>query len=178
MFAKGELIVYGCEGVFVVSEYANSPIDKNDDRVFYVLKPVYGNESNIIYTPADNQRVKMRRVMSRDEALALIEDMPDIPSLQIENEKKRRIAYKEALNECENKSYIQIIKSVRQKREDCVNQRKRLSESDAEYEKKAKFCLHGELAAALDIAFDDIEEYVLNMIMAKQICTLQDNRTQ
>ena len=166
MFAIGEMIVYGSDGVFVVSEYASSPVDKHDDRVFYVLRPAYGNESDVTYTPADNQRVTMRRVMSRDEAIAFIDTIPDIPELYVENEKKRRIAYRDALSECSNETYIKILKSVRHKREDCLTQRKRLSESDAEYEKKAKYCLYGELATALEIAFNEVEDFIKSALSA------------
>ena len=167
MFAIGDVIVYGSDGVFVVSEYASSPIDKKDDRVFYVLKPVYGNVSNVIYTPADNQRVAMRGVMTREEALRFIDTIPEISLLYIENEKKRRVTYRDALSECNNEHYVKIIKTVRKKREECQNQRKRLSECDEEYEKKAKHCLYGELAVSLEMSFNDVERYVLNVFDEK-----------
>ena len=168
MFAIGEMIVYGSDGVFVVSDHSCSPIDKNDDRVFYVLRPVYGNESDIIYTPADNQRVPMRRVMSRDDALALVKTIPDVPLLEIENEKKRRIAYRDALNECTNENYIKIIKTVQRKKEDCISQRKRLSESDSDYDKKAKHCLYGELAVSLGMTFNEVEEFIINTLFVQK----------
>ena len=167
MFAIGDMIVYGSDGVFVVSEYASSPIDKHDDRVFYVLRPVYGNVSNLIYTPADNQRVMMRGVMTRDEALSFIDTIPKISLLYIENEKKRRVAYRDALNECDNEYYVKIIKTVRKKREECQHQRKRLSESDEEFEKKAKHCLYGELAVSLGMSFNEFERYILTFFEEK-----------
>ena len=169
MFNIGEKIIYGTEGVFVVSEYARSPIDKNDDRIFYILKPAYGSESNIIYTPADNTRVKMRSVMSREEALGVIANIPRVPLLFIEQEKKRRNAYRDAMSEGETTEYISIIKTIHYKREDCIKHKKRLSESDAEYEKKAKYCLYGELAVSLGISFDEVEGYILNMLGASEV---------
>jgi CarD family transcriptional regulator len=167
VFAIGELIVYGSDGVFVVSAHATSPIDKHDDRVFYVLKPLYGNESDIIFTPADNQRVTMRCVMSRDDAFALIYSMPNIPPLRIENEKKRRLVYRDAMSECRNETYVSIIKSVQQKKEDCISQRKRLSESDSDYDRKAKYCLYGELAVALGIGFNEVEGFIIKLLEEK-----------
>lgn len=166
MFCIGDMIIYGTEGVHVVSEYARSPIDKNDDKIFYILKPAYGSENNIIYTPADNRNVKMRPVMSREQALEVIETMPSVALLQIDQEKKRRLAYRDALSEGNTEKYISIIKTVHQKREDCIKQKKKLSESDAEYEKKAKFCLYGELAISLGIAFEEVEDYIMNKLGA------------
>lgn len=169
MFNVGEIIVYGTEGVFVVSEYTKSPIDKNDDRVFYLLKPIYGSESNIICTPADNDRVKMRAVMTADEAKCVIARMPEIEPLYVEHEKKRRLAYKEAMSDANIDNYVSVIKSVDQKREDCIKNRKRLSESDAEYEKRAKFCLYGELSVALGIGFNDVEKFIIESSSAEKV---------
>ena len=83
MFSIGDKIMYGSEGAFTVAEYTSSPIDKNDPRQFYVLRPVHGPAGNVIITPVDNERIKMRPVMSRNEALALIDKIPSIPLLTV-----------------------------------------------------------------------------------------------
>ena len=168
MFNVGEIIVYGTEGVFVVSEHTSSPIDKNDDRVFYVLKPVYGSASNVIYTPANNDRIKMRAVMSSEEANSFIERIPSIEPLQVECEKKRRIVYREAMINADIDDYVSIIKSVREKREDCIKNKKRLSESDSDYERRAQFCLYGELSIALEIGFNEVEGYISERLSVKE----------
>lgn len=160
MFNIGEIIVYGTEGVFCVSDYARSPVDKHDQRTFYILKPAFSGDCSTIYAPSENGTVKMRRVISREEAELFIECMPGISALEIEQEKKRRQAYKEAMQSGELCVYASIIKSVSEKREDCIKNRKRLSESDNEYEKRAKFCLYGELAIALGMGFNEVEEYI------------------
>ena len=160
MFSIGDKIVYGSEGVFSVSQYTDSPIDKNDDRKFYVLRPVYGPESNIIMTPVDNVNVKMRAVMDRADAVALIERIPDICILTVEREKNRRDTYREALACARCEEYVSIIKTVYARREDAIKQKKRLAESDNDYEKKAKFCLFGELSVALELSVSEIERLV------------------
>ena len=160
MFSIGDKIVYGSEGVFTVAEYTSSPVDKNDDRKFYVLKPVYGPQGNIIMTPVDNINVKMRAVMDRADALALIERIALIDILFVEREKNRRDTYREALAcaTCEN--YVSIIKTVHLRREEAIKQKKRLAESDNDYEKKAKFCLYGELSIALELSVSEVEQMI------------------
>ena len=160
MFNIGEIIVYGTEGVFCVSDYARSPVDKHDERVFYILKPAFSGDCNVIYAPSENGTVRMRAVISREEAELFIESMPGIAALVVEQEKKRRQAYKDAMQSGELCVYASIIKAVKEKREDCIKHRKRLSESDNEYEKRAKFCLYGELAIALGIGFNEVEAYI------------------
>ena len=160
MFNIGEIIVYGTEGVFCVSDYAKSPVDKLDDRTFYILKPAFSGDCNTIYAPSENGTVKMRAVISREEAELFIESMHSISALVVEQEKKRRQAYKDAMHNADLCVYVSIMKAVQEKREDCIKSRKRLSESDNEYEKRAKFCLYGELAIALGIGFNEVEAYI------------------
>ena len=160
MFSIGDNIIYGSEGVYTVTEYTSSPIDKNDTRQFYVLRPVHGPIGNVIITPVGNDKVKMRAVMTRDEALAFIDKMPSIPTLTVEREKNRREVYRQALAKADGGEFVSIIKTVMARREEFLKSKKRLSESDSDYEKKAKFCLHGELAISLELPIDRIEAFI------------------
>lgn len=160
MFSIGDKIIYGSDGVFTVSEYTSSPIDKNDTRQFYVLRPVHGPTGNIIMTPVDNERAKMRQVMSREEALAFIDSMPNIEVLTVEREKNRRETYRKALEIASAISMVSIIKTVAERREELAKVKKRPSESDNDYEKKAKHCLYGELSIALEIPMGDVERFI------------------
>ncbi len=160
MFSIGEKITYGCDGVYTVEQYSSSPVDKNDTRQFYILRPVYGPSGNIIITPVDNDKVKMRPVMSRADALAFIDNIPNIPTLIVEREKNRREIYKNALASAEINEYISIIKTVMERRVEYAKQKRRLSESDNDYESKAKFCIHSEFSIALEIPLEDVEKFI------------------
>jgi len=160
LFSLGDKIVYSFDGVFTVSEYASSPIDRNDTRQFYVLRPVHGPAGNIIMTPVDNERAKMRPVMSREEAFAFIDSIPSIEILTVEREKNRRDVYRATLEEANPESLVRIIKTVSVRRKELAKIKKRPSESDNDYEKKAKHCLYGELAIALEIPLDDVERFI------------------
>lgn len=169
MFSIGEKIVYGSEGVFCVAEYTSSPVDKNDTRQFYLLKPVYGPECNLIITPVDNINVTMRRVMSREDALGFIETIPYVELLSVEKEKNRREMYRKTLVGGSREELVAIIKTVRCRREECVRAKKRLAESDNDYEKKAKFCLYGELAVSLGIDFNCVEQKIDEILSAQTV---------
>ena len=164
MFKLGERIIYGSEGVFIVSDYSSSPVDKNDGRVFYILKSAFGNDNNIIYTPTDNTNVIMRSVMSREQAACFIDRIPDIAPLVVEHEKMRRECYRAVMACAESEGYVSLIKAVQERRAQYAKQKKRASDVDVDYEKKAKYCLYGELSSALDIPFADVEKYISNKI--------------
>ena len=161
MFALGDQIVYGSEGVYTVSEYTRSPFDNKDERVFYLLRPLHGSASNVIVTPSEGGSTVMREIMTRDEALALIERVPEIREVEVEKERLRRDVYREVLRHATAENFVSLIKTVRARREIFFAQKRRLSEADTDFEGRAKHCLFGELSVVLDISVDDAERLVL-----------------
>ena len=115
---------------------------------------------NVIITPVGNDKVKMRAVMSREDALDLIDKIPSLPTLTVEKEKNRREVYRVALAEASPEKFVGIIKTVMERRAEMLKLKKRLSESDNDYEKKAKFCLNGELAVSLGMRFDEVDSFI------------------
>lgn len=164
MFSIGDKIIYSFDGVYTVAEYTSSPIDKKDTRQFYLLRPVHGPVGNIIITPVDNEKAKMRLVMSHDEAISFIDAIPDVPLLTVEREKNRREVYRKALDGAGAEVLVSIIKTVMKRREELALVKKRISESDNDYEKKAKFCLYGELSISLGIPMDEVEKFITNRL--------------
>jgi CarD family transcriptional regulator len=160
VFAVGDFIIYGSEGVFSVVEYSSSPVDKNDDRTFYVLRSAFGNDNNVIYTPVDNKNVVMRAVMTHEQALEFIGRIPSIDTLEIEREKARRDVYRIAMMSGESDKYVSLIKTVYSRRQELQKSKKRLSDTDTYYEKKAKFCLYGELSIALGLSLSEVESFI------------------
>lgn len=164
MFELGDKIVYGFEGVFCVSEYTASPIDKSDERVFYILRPVMGSENNLVVTPSEGGVTPMRAIMSRDEALALIERVGEIGEVVVENERGRRDAYREVLGHCRGEDFVSLIKTVRRRRRDFLAMKRRMSETDTDFESRAKNCLYSELAVVLEITRQEAEAMVLEKL--------------
>ena len=83
MYEIGQLIVYGNEGVCRVEEIGTpkiSGVDKHRD--YYTLAPIY--REGKVFTPVDS-KVFMRPVISREEALALIDRIPEMTAEVYEN---------------------------------------------------------------------------------------------
>ena len=72
MYQVGDLIVYGGTGVCRVMEVG----PQTGGRLYYTLEPVYG--SCRIFTPAENPKVLMRPIVTRQEAERLIDEIPAI----------------------------------------------------------------------------------------------------
>ena len=164
MFSVGDYMVYGINGVCLVEDICASPFDKKDTRTFYMLKPLGASAGSVIYTPTDNVQVPMRPLMSRGEAEALIVQMPVIAPLEIPMEKMRRDIYRQTMQSCNPVEYVRLIKTVHKRRAEMLEQHKRLSETDSDFERNAKLSLYHELAVVLDVQFAEVEPYLISKL--------------
>ena len=160
MFAVGDYMIYGIHGVCEVTDIGPSPFDKTDTRTFYALRPYHENAGSVIYTPVDNDRVVMRALIDRSEADTLIDRIDEIAQITVPFEKARKESYRTVFGEQTPESYVRIIKTVRQRREQMLRQHKRMPDVDLDYEAKARKCLFTELSIALGIPFSGVKEYI------------------
>lgn len=160
MFQIGEYIVYGTNGICRVEEICPSPYDKTDTRTFYLLIPVHNPMGSTIYTPVDNDRVPMRRLMTCEEIDALIVAMPQIELLQVPVEKQRREIYRNTIGTLRPEGYVSVMKTVQRRREELIAARKHFPVSDIEYGRMAKHLLYSEFAHVLGVGVDDVEGYI------------------
>ncbi len=160
MFEKGETVYYGTAGVCKVNDICRSPFDPSDERMYYVLEPSDFNTGTIIYAPTDNDRVLLRPLMTESEAKALIASIPELPVLGVANEKQRREEYRSAMKNGTPESIVRLIKTIYTRKIAGNKDKKRMSDTDTEFDKIARRALLGELCAVLCENSADIEERI------------------
>ena len=164
MFNIGEYIVYGNRGVCEVADVSKMSMSAMDkDKLYYTLVPVYARGSKI-YSPVDNQKVVIRPVISQQEANELIDSMPSIGYVEDVDDKKREVIYKDAIRTGKCEELIKVIKTLNRRREIRLAGGKKFTSVDERYYNSARDCLYGELAIALDIKVDDVEDYIHDRI--------------
>ncbi|MBQ3056340.1 MAG: CarD family transcriptional regulator [Clostridia bacterium] len=164
MFRVGEYIVYGINGICRVEDVCASPFDKTDPRTYYLLVPLNNPMSSTIYTPVNNERVPMRRLMTKEEIESLIAAMPEIDLLTIPVEKQRREIYRTTIGTLAPEGYVQVIKTVHRRREELTAARKHFPVTDLEYGRLAKHLLYSECAHVLGLTEESVEEYIASRI--------------
>ena len=160
MFQVGEKIIYGENGVCTVESIG--PLDISGapkDRLYYCLRPLTG--SGNYFTPVDSSAY-MRPVMSRLEAEALIDAMPNIAPAVCNDTRFNHVDafYKELFRQHSCEALVSIVKGLRQR----MSERKTKSSRAEATMKRARDMLHGELSVALDIDLRDVEGYILERI--------------
>jgi CarD family transcriptional regulator len=77
MYNVGDMIMYGGTGTCRVTEISmRRSAERELAQLYYVLTPLYQNGR--IYVPVDTTKVFMRPILSREEALRLIDRIPYI----------------------------------------------------------------------------------------------------
>lgn len=165
MFQPGELLVYGSTGVCQVlsidqrQDYVNGV---KQSRLYYRLKPLY--QGGVIYTPVDNDKVVMRPVISREDAETLIDSIPTLRPTVCPAATTQALTqhYQTSLRRHSCRSLMELTMSIHQKRCKAEAQNRRLGMVDERFMKQAELLLFGELAAALDIPYDEVQPYIAN----------------
>lgn len=166
MFSIGEYVVYGSKGVCQVTDITHIDITGADrERLYYVLTPV-GDVTAKIYAPTDHQKVVMRKVISKDEAHLLIEELPQIELLWVPDDKQREAKYKELMRTCDNRAWVSIVKTLYSRGRERIAQGKKITSLDERYMKAAENELYSELSLSLGVPKNEMENYIREQLKA------------
>jgi len=160
MFEVNSIVVYGSNGIFKVIDVGPLHAKHLDSkRSYYTLKSIYTTET--IYIPT-NTTVYMRNIISQEKAMALLQKMPALEDTIFPDSNMHALKeyYESYLLTPDPEALIQLARSIYTKRQNAEEIGKKLGQIDQRYWKRAEDLLYGELAVALNVARDNVEEYV------------------
>ncbi len=165
MYEIGEYIVYGNAGVCKVVETVKMPVPgTKDDKLYYTLDPVYDKGCRL-FVPVDSQKVKMRPILTKKEADALIGRIKEIDILWVKDEKSREQIYKDAIRTCNCEEWVRMIKTLYIRKKSRLAEGKKVTSSDAKYLHLAEENLYGELSVVMGIPKNEMGEYISSRVM-------------
>lgn len=164
MFEKDEYVVYGNSGVCKVVETTKMKVPGAAvDKLYYSLEPVYDKGSRL-FVPVDSKKVKIRPVLTKKEADALLGRVKEIDVLWVKDEKNREQTYKEAIRACSCEEWVRIIKTLYIRKKTRLAEGKKVTSSDAKYLHMAEENLYGELSVVMGIPKDEMGAYILSKV--------------
>ena len=109
-FEVGEHLVYGLHGVCRLEEIT---VDEANGEKTYVLQPL-GDKRCRLFIPCGNEIClsKMRKVLSREEAEALILEMPHMEENWISQESQRKMVFADIPKRGDRREIAQLIKTI------------------------------------------------------------------
>lgn len=160
MFMAGDYVVYGQSGICQVMDITTMEMDGvPKDRLYYVLRPD-GKRDGRIFTPVENGKLVIRRMMTKEEAEQLIRDIPEIEQLSIQNDKLREEKYKECIKSCESREMVRVIKTIYFRKQERISRGKKVTATDERYLKMAEENLYSELSMLLDVPKNQMGSYI------------------
>lgn len=161
MFQKGDYVVYGNLGVCKVNDLTTRKFEGLDEaHPYYVLEPVY--QGGVLYVPADNPKIFLRAILSREEADALIAALPNATGKAFHSRSAQELSahYEEVLKSHRCEDLAEVIASIYHKKQDLSRQNKKLGRVDDHFMRQAEDTLYGELAVALEIPRESVPDYI------------------
>ena len=148
MYQIGELVQYGNSGVCKIEEIVQGVPGLQKDTQCYLLIPVSKKEEKI-YTPVDNDKVKMRRILSSEEVKELMGKAPEIEEIAIANEKQCESIYREELYSVDCYRWLSLLKTLYARRAARNAAGKKVTATDERYLKNVEDRLKEELTIVI-----------------------------
>lgn len=164
MYQVNDSVMYGTHGVCEVTAVGRLSMSVADrKKKYYTLRPVYQKDS-LVYVPVDNVKLPMRLVLTGKEAEELVEEIPQLETIWIGNEKERESQYKEAVRSGDCRELVRIIKTIYLHKKERLDEGKKVAAVDERYFHQAEELLYEELAYALDMGVDQVGDYIASKI--------------
>ena len=163
MYNIGEYISYGNNGVCAIvgTETMDSSMENVDSRQCYILRPLHDRSCKIM-TPVDNQKVIMRKLISKEETRQLLDDIPEIETLPEQSARQQEIAYQKALHSGDCREWICLIKTLNERITTRKRKGKKVTATDDRYYKAASEKLIEEFSVVLGIDKGETKELLIN----------------
>lgn len=159
MFAIGEKVVHESDGICTVADIGTLDMEHiSKDRKYYTLIPFYDRGSKL-FIPVDASE-SLREAMDEKAVRKLLESLPEIEPIEIQDEKRRELEYKAALRSGDCKRVIQIIKTIYLRQERRIEVGKKITEVDGRYFRMAEDKLYGEIALAMNMEKSEVLQFI------------------
>ena len=160
LYQVGDRIIYGSNGVCAIEEIKMIEVPHTDEeKAYYIIKPIY--QECRISVPVDT-KMFIRPIISKDEALALIDGIPQVDAQPYFNTALRQLQdhYEKKLSSHSCTDLIELTISLHRKKQQLLEQKRKFGAIDERYMKRAEDLLFGELSVVLDIPKNEVRQFI------------------
>ena len=163
MLSRGDAVVYKCRGLYKVEDVGTLDFSFVDNgKQYYTLQSVE-NAGDRAYIPTEDE-TNIRRPVSREEALAIIDRIPQIEVLQVKNEKFREQEYKDCISDFCPENWVKVLKTTYKR----TKSRGSITSLDRKYQMLLEHALYSELSFALGIPVGEIQDFIAEHVKTEK----------
>lgn len=145
-------------GVCRITDIRSEKFGDTGARMYYILKPVYQNTSSTIFIPVESDKILLRRLLTKDEILSLLQEVPNCEDLWVGDDKLRAARFAQLLKTHDHLSLMKLIAELHIRE----NEGKKLHAADKKTLYEAERLLHQELAYALNLQPDEVAPFLIH----------------
>ena len=161
MYKTGDIVVYPGTGVCRIEDIVTQKFARTEEKTYYVLRGVYDSAGTTIYCPVDNENIKVRKLLSKEDISLLIKNACREEKLWVDNDNERKKNFAAILKEGNQTKILKLIIEIHEKQAEKENEGKKLHLSDEKVLSQAEKIIHEELAYSMDIKVDEVAAFVM-----------------
>lgn len=154
MFEKGDLVVYGTKGVCEIQDIRVPDIE-GIDKLYYFLQPVFDHR-DMIFTPIDSEKVRMRKIMGQTDAEQLIQNMETARANEEFEERINSFEYNDVIKSGDCMKWAHLINNLYKRKKSCAIRGRKMKYTDMKALKETEKLLYGEIAAAMKKSYEEV----------------------
>ncbi|MDR3279654.1 MAG: CarD family transcriptional regulator [Synergistaceae bacterium] len=164
MYKENDTVMYSAHGICKIAEIVEKDMGSSSME-YYVLKPIK-NDGATIFVPVENKDLtaKMRRVMTKEEIWALLDEMPDKDTIWMDDEFVRRVHYRDIISSGDRGELMSLVKTLYLHKQSQKAMGKRMKSADEDILKDAEKMIHDEFSYVLDIRRDEVLPIILERV--------------
>lgn len=164
MLNIGETVLYGTTGVCLVEGIEKKTLG-GEEKSYYVLRPQSLGKCTV-FVPTDNKALleKVRRVLSREEILNIIDSLPKREDIWVDDDASRRERFSSILNGGDRAELMLLIRTLYRREKQRRAEGKRLHIADERIMAEAERLLHDEFSAVLGIKENEVVPFIMNRL--------------
>ena len=164
MYGVGMFVIYRNEGVCEIKGIIKKEF-RDKMMEYYVLNPVHNKNAEVL-VPKNNVTLvsKMRKVLSKEEIMAIIRQMPQEEVIWIDNEEVRKEKYKAIISEGDRMQLVRLIKTLHLHKEKQKKSGRKLHIADERLLKDAEHMWYDEVAFVLDLSQNEVVSFITQQL--------------
>lgn len=160
MFKVDDYIFYGSGGICRVDAVCEEPFDGAPKGVCYYVLHTVSEPKQVIWNPVANDKVLMRPVLTREEAMTLLDRLADLSPLEGEGAKALREQYITAIKSGLPDAWGRVLITVCLRERAAAAKLTRVTEAEHGFFDNARRLLGAEIALAEGCPLSEAEQMI------------------
>ena len=164
MFKVNDFVFYGVNGVCQIDDICTEPFAGAPNGILYYVLHTLTEPRQIIFNPVNNERVRMRHVMSEEEARNFFSLLPTLSPMEGSSAKELRDSYIKAIKSGEPTEWGRVMRTYRARLRLSDARLTRVTDAERSFYENARRMLATEIGLALSLPVSEVEGQLTDVL--------------